>query len=66
MPKATFETWLRGTNGVAWNGNRLVVRLRNTQAQDWLEHRMQPKIVGSVRDLVGHDVQVTYETQSPA
>ena len=66
MPKATFETWLRGTNGVAWNGNRLVVRLRNTQAQDWLEHRMQPKIVGSVRDLVGHDVQVTYETRSPA
>lgn len=66
MPKATFETWLRGTNGVAWNGNRLVVRLRNTQAQDWLENRMHPKIVGSVRDLVGHDVQVTYETRSTA
>ncbi|MFQ5595666.1 MAG: DnaA N-terminal domain-containing protein [Anaerolineae bacterium] len=66
MPKATFETWLRGTNGVAWNGDRLVVRLRNAQAQDWLEHRMQPKIVGSVRDLVGHDVQVAYETRSTA
>lgn len=64
MPKATFETWLRGTNGVAWNGDRLVVRLRNTQAQDWLENRMHPKIVGSVRDLVGHDVQVTYETRA--
>lgn len=65
MPRATFDTWLRDTRGVAWNGQRLVVQLRNTRARDWLENRMHAKIERSVRDLVGHDVEVVYECRPP-
>lgn len=61
MAKSTFDTWLYGTHGVDWDGERLVVELRNAQAQEWVENRMHPKIVHSVQSLVGHDVEVSYE-----
>lgn len=66
MPKATFDTWLYSTHGIDWDGDCLVVELRSSQAREWVENRIHPKIVRSVRDLVGHDVQVAYELRSAA
>ena len=64
MPKATFDTWLHGTRGIAWDGEQLVVQLRTAQAQAWLEARMQANIERTVGGLVGHDVRVVYRCRN--
>jgi chromosomal replication initiator protein len=40
LPPSSFETWLKGTVGVAMDGQRLVVRVPNPFAAEWLEKRL--------------------------
>jgi len=65
MPRASFETWVRDTQAVRYDGNTLTVAVRNTYAQDWLESRMTATVQ---RMLVGilhvADVAVVFEVQA--
>lgn len=63
MTQATFNQLLRGSRGVAWDGEKLIVQLHLQQAKTWLENRLQPTIVDSVHNVVGHDVEVMYEVE---
>jgi hypothetical protein len=45
MTQATFNTWLRDTRGVSYDGEHvLAVGVRNEQAKDWLDARLRPTI----------------------
>ncbi len=40
MPRASFDTWVRDTEPVRYDGNTLVIGTRNAYARDWMENRM--------------------------
>ncbi len=40
MPRASFDTWVRDTQAVRFDGNVLSIGVRNAYAQDWLESRL--------------------------
>lgn len=45
MPKASFETWVRDTVAVRYDGHAtLTVATRNSYARDWLTDRMTTTI----------------------
>jgi hypothetical protein len=60
MPRSTFEMWLLGSRAVDWDGDCLVVELRNPQAREWVASRMHAKVVRALRGVAGRDAQVEY------
>ncbi|SVC16647.1 uncharacterized protein METZ01_LOCUS269501, partial [marine metagenome] len=40
LPRPTFETWLKLTEGVAYDDHVFVVEAPNSFAVEWLERRM--------------------------
>jgi hypothetical protein len=56
MPRASFETWVRDTDAVDYDGETLAVGVRNAYARDWLESRVRSTaerlIVGVLKKAV--------------
>lgn len=65
MPKATFDTWLKGTTA-ALDGDTLTVLVGNPFAQDWLERCLRPKIEHAVAGIAGRPLDVVFTTTSDA
>jgi hypothetical protein len=40
MPRASFETWVRGTEALSYEDGCLTIGVRNAYARDWLESRL--------------------------
>jgi chromosomal replication initiator protein len=40
MPKASYDTWVKNTRLVSYEGNQFVIGVQNTYARDWLENRL--------------------------
>ncbi len=74
MPRASFETWVLGTEAVELKNDVLLVSTRNAYARDWLESRLtstvQRLLVGilnrsvSVKFVVGDESQEEMETEA--
>jgi len=56
MPRASFETWVRDSKVVRFDGNALSIGVHNTYARDWLESRLRSTVerllVGSLNRSV--------------
>jgi chromosomal replication initiator protein len=65
MTRATFDTWLRGSQVIACEEEMLVVHVRHTYAVDWLQNRLMPVIERTLRRHTGPDVAVSFTTQGP-
>jgi DNA-binding PadR family transcriptional regulator len=63
MPKATFDTWLKGTTA-ALNGDTLTVLVGNPFAQDWLERRLRSKIERAVAGIAGRPLEITFRSSA--
>ena len=63
--KGTFATWLNGTTATL-NGTTLTVYVKNSYAQDWLNHRLHSTVSRVVNELAGHDLKIYYEVKSVA
>lgn len=59
MPKATFDTWLKGTTAQL-QGDALTVVVANPFAQDWLERRLRPKIESSIASIAGQPLEIAF------
>ena len=61
LPRTTFDTWLKDTEGVRCEGDNLVVRVASVFTIAWLEQRMYQTILRAVRDSsrprVGREVR---------
>jgi chromosomal replication initiation ATPase DnaA len=55
MTKATFDTWLRGSE-LQWHGGRAFLVLRNAYAVEWVEHRMMPVIRRTLDVMAGREI----------
>ena len=63
VPRATFDTWLKQTEGIAFNGLDLLVEAPSVFAVEWLEQRMYQTILRTLRQVSGQPFDVRFQVQ---
>jgi chromosomal replication initiator protein len=60
MPRATFDTWLRGARLLAYEDGSFIIGVANTYAREWLEHRLKKVILRTLAQIAGRSVEVSF------
>ena len=64
LPRPTFETWLKSTEGVADDGQTFIVEAPTPFAVEWLERRMFHALQGTLEKIAGRPVQLQLQVKS--
>ena len=64
LPRPTFETWLKTTEGVAYDDNVFVVEVPNSFAVEWLERRMYHALQKTLRKVSGREFVLQLQVRS--
>ncbi len=62
LSKPSFETWLKPTHPIAYEGNVLTIEVPNDFARDWLETRYSPLLSTTIKELLNEDVELRFVT----
>ena len=62
LPRPTFETWLKPTAGVAFQGDWFIVVAPTPFAVEWLERRMFHALQSTLERAAGHGLQLQLQT----
>ena len=65
LPRATFETWLRPTEGHSVQGNDLTVLVASPHNAEWLEQRMYQTILRALRQGSDQKLDVRFALGPP-
>jgi chromosomal replication initiator protein len=65
VTRQNYETWLRYTVGMRYDGTTLVVAAANDLACDWLSTRMRSVILQALTAVAGPGMQVRFEPTEP-
>jgi len=65
MTRATFDTWLRGSQVIACEGNTLTVYVRHAYAVDWLENRLLPVIKRTLQRHTSPEMDIVFTARAP-
>jgi chromosomal replication initiator protein len=60
MTQATFDTWLRGSRVIRVDDQRVVVRVRDGYAVEWLKERWIVPIQRTLAGIVGQGLDVEF------
>ena len=60
MPKATFDTWVRDTELVAYEDGAFIIGVHNSYARDWLEGRLCSTATRLLTGLMNRTVEVRF------
>ncbi len=60
MPKATYDTWVRDTQFVAYEDGAYVIGVQNAYARDWLEGRLTSTVTQLLSDIMNRTVEVRF------
>ena len=60
MPRASFETWVRDTRAVYYDGSALSVGVRNQYARDWLESRLTDTVERLLLEDLNQPVSISF------
>jgi chromosomal replication initiator protein len=60
MDKASFDTWIKNTDFVAYENGALVIGVKNDYARGWLENRLTSTISRKMSGLLNRDVEVRF------
>jgi len=60
MPMASFDTWVRDTQPVEFDGQVLTVGARNAYCRDWLESRLEGKVNAMLIGITNQNVTVRF------
>ncbi len=60
MTRATFNTWIKPTTAVAWDGETFVIGAPNGYIKDWLENRLHVPIERTLSGILGQRVVVQF------
>ena len=60
MPKATFDTWVRDTEMVAYEDGEFIIGVHNSYARDWLEGRLCSTATRLLTGLMNRTVEVHF------
>ncbi|HEX3051667.1 MAG TPA: chromosomal replication initiator protein DnaA [Aggregatilineaceae bacterium] len=66
LNRATFDTWLKGSDVMAYEDGEFVIRVRHAYAKDWLEKHLNHLITRTLTSILGRSVKVNYVVQLPA
>ena len=62
LPRPTFETWLKPTAGVAFQGDQFIVVAPTVFAVQWLERRMFQALQSTLERAAGRGLQLQLQT----
>jgi chromosomal replication initiator protein len=65
MTRPTFDSWLKGTQGLALEGEVLVVAVPSTYACDWLDKRLRQTVEQAVAEVAGQRLSCRFVVRSP-
>ena len=60
LPKASYDTWVKDAQPVAFENNTLTLAVRNAYAADWLSSRLADKIRAMLMNFVHEDWRVVF------
>jgi chromosomal replication initiator protein len=60
MPRASFDTWVRDTKPVSYQGGTLTIGVRNAYARDWLESRLASTVSRLLIGIMNASVSVNF------
>ncbi|MEK6255864.1 MAG: DnaA/Hda family protein, partial [Chloroflexota bacterium] len=60
MPKATYDTWVKGTEFVAYEDGAFIVGSENAFSRDWLDSRLSSTITRLLSGMMGRTVEVRF------
>ncbi len=66
VSRANYNTWLKGTRGVAFNQGLFVVGAPSAFATAWLDRNMSPLIRKTLVKVVGQEVGLTFQVTTPS
>jgi chromosomal replication initiator protein len=58
LPRPTFETWLKPTEGVAYDDHVFVVEAPNSFAVEWLERRIYHALQKTLKKVSGREFEL--------
>jgi chromosomal replication initiator protein len=61
VTRANYDTWLRDTVGLRFEGDRFVVGAHNDFATEWLHARLRAPITRQLAQQLGRSVEVSFE-----
>jgi chromosomal replication initiator protein len=64
LPKPTFETWLKQTEGISYDDSRFVVEAATPFAIAWLERRMYQAIQKTLEKVTGRLLDIQFRVKS--
>lgn len=65
LNRATFDTWLKGSEVLAYEDGEFVIRVRHAYAKDWLEQHLNSQIIEMLGRILGRSVTVNYVVHLP-
>jgi chromosomal replication initiator protein len=60
MPKAAYDTWVRGAEFFAYEDGTFVISVKNAYARDWLENRLSSTVVRILTGMMNRTVEVRF------
>src|SRR5690606_22751598 len=60
LNRATFDTWLKGSELLAYDEGLFTVRVRHAYAKDWLEKHLKHLIAQTLSTIYGRPSQVNF------
>jgi len=64
LPRPTFETWLKPTEGVAYDDHVFVVEAPNSFAVEWLERRIYHALQKTLKKVSGREFELRLKVKS--
>ena len=64
LPKPTFETWLKQTEGISYQDSHFIVEVPTTFTVAWLERRMYQSIQKTVERVTGRPAEVQFQVKA--
>jgi chromosomal replication initiator protein len=65
MTRATFDTWLRGSQVTACQDGTFTIYVKHAYAVDWLRNRLQPLIKRTLQRHAGPGADVVFTARAP-
>jgi chromosomal replication initiator protein len=64
--KPNYDTWLKDTTGISYQGDIFVVGVPNVFVAEWLKNRLYSLIKRTVTSITGKTIQVEFEIRLPS
>ena len=65
LNRATFDTWLRGSELLAYEDGEFVIRVQHAYAKDWLEKHLAHQITKTLGAIFERTVSINYVVHLP-